>query len=81
MGITLSIIVTWCAIAFMCAMISGFVAISKGRSGLGFALLGLFFGPLGFLLVGFAQPASAYANLPPGSSGRFGEGTENDPAS
>lgn len=46
------------ACALFCGMLSGFIALSKDRSWLGFALIGLVLGPFGLIVTGFAQPAS-----------------------
>ncbi len=45
--------------ALFCGMLSGFIALSKDRSWLGFALIGVLLGPLGLIVTGFAQPAAS----------------------
>jgi hypothetical protein len=44
--------------ALFCGMLSGFIALSKDRSWLGFALIGILLGPVGLIVTGFAQPAA-----------------------
>jgi hypothetical protein len=47
------------------AMLCGFIAFSKDRSWLGFALIGLLLGPLGLIVTGIAEPGSS---ILPGTS-------------
>jgi hypothetical protein len=44
--------------ALFCGMLSGFIALSKGRSWLGFAMIGILLGPFGLVATGFAKPAA-----------------------
>jgi hypothetical protein len=44
--------------ALFCGMLSGFIALSKDRNWLGFALIGVLLGPLGLVVTGFARPAA-----------------------
>ncbi len=43
----------WIILWIVCGILSGAVAASKGRSGFGWLLLGVLFGPLGLFAVGF----------------------------
>jgi len=50
---------------FICAVLTGFVAAAKGRSGFGWFIIGLFFGFISLLAVGLAPgPKKADPNAP-----------------
>lgn len=58
MSISDDILTMLISIFLLSGMLSGFMALSKDRSWLGFALIGVLLGPLGLIVTGFAQPAA-----------------------
>lgn len=58
MSISDDVLTLLIACALLCGMLSGFIALSKDRSWLGFALIGILLGPIGLIVTGFAQPAA-----------------------
>jgi len=58
MSISDDVLTLFAASALICGMLSGFIALSKDRSWLGFALIGILLGPIGLIVTGFAPPAA-----------------------
>lgn len=58
MDITEDVVGTTAFTFLFCAMLCGFIAFSKDRSWLGFALVGLLLGPIGLIVTGAADPGS-----------------------
>lgn len=56
MDITADAVAILTCTLLMCAMLCGFIALSKERSWLGFALIGLLLGPIGLIITGEAEP-------------------------
>ncbi|MES2449278.1 MAG: SHOCT domain-containing protein [Pseudomonadota bacterium] len=48
---TLAILLTWFFFGLLCGAVCGAIASTKGRDGMGWFFLGLFFGPLAVLVV------------------------------
>lgn len=64
MGIMLDAISIIIITGLMCGMICGFIAFSRDRNWIGFALLGLLLGPIGLVVTSFAEPSGAAAHGP-----------------
>ena len=64
MGIMVDAISIIIITGLMCGMICGFIAFSRDRNWIGFALLGLLLGPVGLVVTSFAETKEAPTHVP-----------------